>query len=114
MRRLFLLGFCPLLLSAANWIKFVSGPFEVYTDAGSRPGREALLRFEEFRHALGYVIGEQDLAAPQPIRILVLKDARGWTSPAPLTEGRDRYNIVLADKAAVTPDTYRALTRLFL
>ena len=114
MRRLFLLAFCPCFLSAANWVKFVSGPFEAYTDAGSRPGREALLRFEEFRHALGYVIGEQDLTAPQPIRILVFKNAKGWTSPAPLTEGRDRYNLVLAEKAAVSPDTYRALARLFL
>ena len=42
-----------------------------------------MVRFEEFRHALGQIVGEQDLQTPQPVRILVFKNAKGWTSPAP-------------------------------
>ena len=47
-----------------------------------------------------------------PVRILVFKNAKGWTSPAPLTEGRDRYAIVLDEKSPVPPAIYSELTRL--
>src|SRR6185436_12334253 len=115
MWRLIILSLLPGLLTADDhWIKFASPPFEILTDAGPRAGREAMVRFQEFRHALGQLVGEQDLQTPQPVRILVFKNAKGWTSPTPVAEGRDRYNIVLQDKAAVSPDTYRELTRLFL
>src|SRR5579871_2227163 len=115
MRQLLILGLLPGLLAADDhWIKFASGPFEVYTDAGPRAGREAMVRFLEFRHALGALVGEQDLQTPEPVRILVFKNAKGWTSPGPLTEGRDRFAIVLQEKSAVSPEVYAALTRLFL
>jgi len=115
MRRLLLACLLPSLLAAdEHWIKFTSGPLEVFTDAGPRAGREAMVRFQQFRHALGLIIGEQDLQTPQPVRILVFKNAKGWTSPVPLTEGRDRYSIVLQDKAPVAPAVYTELTRHFL
>ena len=41
---------------------------------------------------------------PLPVRILVFKNPKGWTTAAPVTEGRDRYNIVLGDKSPVTPE----------
>jgi hypothetical protein len=115
MRRLLLAILLPSLLAAdEHWIKFTSGPIEVFTDAGSRAGREAMVRFQQFRHALGLIVGEQDLQTPQPVRILVFKNAKGWTSAAPLVEGRDRYYIVLQDKAPVAPAVYTELTRHFL
>ena len=95
-------------------MKFTSGPIEVLTDAGARAGRETMVRFQEFRHALGQLVGEQDLQTPLPVRILVFKNAKGWTSLPPVSEGRDRYAIVLQEKGAVTPAIYRELTRLFL
>src|SRR4051794_12920061 len=115
MRRAFLL-LCaiPMLCAAESWVKFTRGPFEVVTDAGARPGREAMVRFEQFRHALGQVLGEQDLQTPLPVRVFVFKNARGWTSTAPIGEGRDRYAIVLGEKSAISPEIYRALVRLFL
>ena len=107
MRRLLLAILLPTLLAAdEHWIKFTSGPFEVFTDAGARAGREAMVRFQQFRHALGQIVGEHDLQTPQPVRIFVFKNAKGWTSPAPLIEGRDRYYVVLQDKAPVTPAVY--------
>jgi len=115
MRQLFLLSLLPCLLAADDhWIKFSAPPFEVLTDAGPRAARDTMVRFQEFRHALGQLVGEKDLQTPQPVRILVFKNARGWTSPAPLTEGRDRYAIVLQEKAAVSPAVYSELTRLLL
>ena len=115
MRRLLLLSLIPWLLAADDhWVKFTRGPLEVMTDAGARSGRETMVRFEQFRAALGQIVGEDDLQAPLPVRIFVFKNARGWTSAAPLTEGRAHYCIVLSEKGAVTPEIYSALTRLFL
>jgi hypothetical protein len=115
MRRLLIVGLLPWLLAAeGHWLKFASGPFEVLTDAGALKGRETLVRFEEFRHAVGETLGAPDLATPEPVRILVFKNAKGWNLPAALAEGRGCYAIVVAEKEAVAPDAYRALTRLFL
>src|SRR4051812_19943783 len=115
MRRALLLSLIPaLLLADDHWIKFTSGPFEVFTDAGPRAGRETMVRFLEFRHAVGQIVGEPELQTPLPVRILVFKNSRGWTSPEPVSEGRASYNIVLQEKATPSPATYAALTRLFL
>ena len=115
MRRLLLLCTIPWLLAADDrWVKFTRGPFEVMTDAGAHSGRETMVRFEQFRNALGQIVGEDDFETPLPLRIFVFKNAQGWTSTAPLTEGRDRYAIVLGEKSAVTPEIYSELTRLFL
>jgi hypothetical protein len=115
MRSLLLFCALPLVLSADDhWVKFTRGPYEIMTDAGPHAGREAMVRFEQFRHALGQIIGENDLQSPQPIRIFVFKNPRGWTTSTPIAEGRDRYNIVLAEKAPITPGLNRDLIRFFL
>ena len=117
MRRLLILALLPAVLSADTWVKYLSGPYELYTDAGSKAGRETLVRFEEFRAAVGQLVGEADLKTAQPIRILVFKnaqDAGARATPGKLVQGRDRYDIVLAEKTAIPPDLYRELTRLFL
>lgn len=115
MRRLLIFCTLPWLLAADDhWVKFTRGPYEVLTDAGARTGRETMVRFEQFRHALGQIVGEADLQTPLPVRIFVFKNAKGWTSTDPLSEGRDRYAIVLGEKSAVTPAIYSALSRLLL
>jgi hypothetical protein len=115
MRRLFLVFLLPCLLAADDhWVKFTSGPFEVMTDAGPRAGREMLVRFEEFRAALGAILGEPDLQTPQPVRIMLFKNPKGWTAATPLVEGRDRFNFVLADKAPILPAVNTELIQLFL
>jgi hypothetical protein len=55
MRRLFLLcGLVPLTAVASeHWTRFTSGPIEVFSSAGSKDGRDTLVKFEEFPHALG-------------------------------------------------------------
>jgi hypothetical protein len=103
----------PAFLSADTWVKYLSGPYEVYTDAGQRAGRETLVRFEEFRAAVGQLVGETDLKTAQPIRILVCKN-NPPAATGKLLQGRDRYAIVLTEKQPIPPDLYRELTRLFL
>ena len=115
MRRLLLLGLIPGLLAAEDhWVKVSSGPFAVFTDAGARVGREALVRFEEFRHAVGETVGAPDPTTPEPVRILIFKNAGDWKLSAPLADGRGSYGIVLGEKETPPPDAYRALTRLLL
>src|SRR5579871_3335797 len=115
MRRLLLLALVPALLAAEDhWVKFVSGPFELFTDAGGHPGRDALLRLEQFRYALGQMVGEPDLQSPLPVRVFVLKNAKAWTTPAPVSEGRATYNIVLDEKTPPGPAIYTELTKLFV
>jgi hypothetical protein len=52
MRQLFVLGYLlwrlPPLAAADHWTRFNSGPFEVFSSAGQKDGRETLVRFEEF------------------------------------------------------------------
>jgi len=102
------------LLWADSWVKFTRGPFEVVTDAGARTGRETMVRLEQYRHALGQVLGEQDLQTPLPVRVFVFKNASGWTSKEPITLGRDRYSVVLSEKTPIGPEINRALAQLFL
>jgi hypothetical protein len=114
-RRLLLCALLPGLLAADDrWVKFISGPFEVWTDGATRAAREDLVRLEEFRHAVGQIIGEQDLQAQQPIRVLVFKNAKPWTTATPIVQGRDSYAVVLDEKAVPGAPLYRDLTRLFL
>ena len=115
MRRLLVVAILPgLLMANDRWVRFVSGPFEMFTDAGGRAARETLVRLEEFRSALGELVGEQDLQTQLPIRIFVLKNTNGWTTATPVAEGRSTYVIVLDEKAILGPPIHTALTRLFL
>src|SRR6516225_3604559 len=115
MRRLLVVALLPgLLMANDRWVKFVSGPFEMFTDAGGRTARETLVRLEEFRSAFGELVGEQDLQTQLPIRIFVMKNTNGWTTATPVAEGRSTYVIVLDEKAILGPSIHTVLTRLFL
>ena len=119
MRRLLVLCLLPAALSAADhWTKFHRGPFEVFTDAGSGAGRETLVRFEEFRHALGQIVGEQNLQTPNARAHPCFKNAQGLDRRRARLRRPDRYTIVLNEKDAAkdagSPAIYSALTRLFL
>src|ERR1700680_2672207 len=101
MRRLFLLALLPTLLSGqSHWIRIRTGPFELYTNAASKHGRETLGWFDQFRYVLGYMVGNQDLKTARPIRILLFKNAneRSAYPMAPaIIDGRDRWDVLLSD-----------------
>ena len=115
MVRLFLLcGLVPLTAVASeHWIRFTSGPIEVFSSAGTKDGRETLVKFEEFRHALGQVLGDNDLQLPLPIRILLFKTGAPEI-PEPVMRGRDQYNVVLTVGQAIPNEVFARLTQLFL
>jgi len=112
---LFLLcGLLPLTAAASeHWIRFTSGPIEVFSSAGSKDGREELVKFEEFRHALGLALGEDDLQLQVPIRVLLFKTGAPQL-PEPVVRGRDQYNIVLTAGQAIPNEVFARLTQLFL
>lgn len=115
MRRLFLL--CSLVplsaLASEHWIRFTSGPIEVFSSAGSKDGRETLVKFEEFRHALGYVLGDNDLQMPLPVRILLFKTGAPQL-PEPVIRGRAQYDIVLTAGESIRSQVFAQLTQSFL
>jgi len=116
MRRRLLLfcGLAPLTaLAGEHWIRFTSGPIEVFSSAGSKDGRETLVKFEEFRHALGMALGEDDLQLQVPIRVLLFKSGAPQI-PGPVVRGRDQYNIVLTAGQAIPNEVFARLTQLFL
>ena len=106
--------FAALSTAADRWVQFRSGPFEVYTTAGARAGRDALMRLEQFRFALGKAVGDDDLETPMPVHVLVFgKDDRRQPGDAVLT-GRDCYGIVQVEKVPPSAALQRSLTRLLL
>jgi hypothetical protein len=116
MRKLPLAAALWLPLAAAEWSQFRSGPYEVYTDAGNR-ARETLLALEQFRHAVGLVLGETELQTDIPVRALVFENARDRAAhalPEPVRRGRDRYYLVLTAREPLTDALRQALARLFL
>jgi tetratricopeptide (TPR) repeat protein len=116
--RIFILCCLPLAgLAEERWTSFQAGPFEVFTDAGAKPGREVLVRFEQLRNALGQLVGDDNLTTPQPLRIFVFKTAReagSYPTTAPLVTARDRYAILLTAGAPVPPGVNRETTRLLM
>jgi len=115
MRRLWLLcAFLPLsALAGERWIRFTSGPTEIFSSAGTKDGRETLVKFEEFRHALGQVLGNNDLQLPLPIRVLLFKTGAPQT-PEPVVRGRDQYDVVLTAGQPIPNEVFARLTQLFL
>jgi Tfp pilus assembly protein PilF len=84
---------------------------EVYTDSGNKIALEKLGFFEQFRFALGTLVGKPDLNAEPPIRLLVMKDPG---LPPALTVGRDRIAIPIAAERPIPPSVLRDATRLLL
>jgi hypothetical protein len=115
MRTLAILATLALPL-CAEWSQFRSGPFEIYTDAGGR-ARETLLNLEQFRHAVGLVLGDADMTTDIPVRVLVFdkrQDAAAHRLPESVRRGRDRYYVTLEAKEPFSPELRRALAKFLL
>jgi hypothetical protein len=106
-----LLLFHAALLADSKWIQSRSGPVEVYSDAPNKIALDKLGYFEQFRFALGTLVGKPDLNAEPPIRLLVMKIP---TLPSALIHGRDRDVIPLAADRPIPPSVFREATKLLL
>ena len=106
-----------MLRADDRWTSVTSGPFEVFTNGPAKQARETLVRFEQLRHALGQLTGDDNLATPNPIRIFLFKNARdaaAYATTSPILQARDRYAILLTAGAPVPADVNRETTRLLL
>ncbi len=74
MRRVVLLsllfGFTRLL-SAGPWISIKTGPFQVFSDGGPKETRERAAELEQFRFALGQLLGLGEMHIDPPLHVFV-------------------------------------------
>ncbi|MGC9969887.1 MAG: hypothetical protein ABSE56_04785 [Bryobacteraceae bacterium] len=104
-----------LLLSLAataedRWLDIRSGPFQVLTNAGDRPGREVLNQLEQVRDIVGTALGKPDLMTLWPVRILVLKSGQ----PVALALTRDTYTGALVANSPTPRELLRECVRILI
>lgn len=103
---------CGLLSGAeSKWIQGHLGAVEIYSDGGSKAALEKAGTFEEFRFALGTLVGNADLQSTPPFRILALKNP---SASAGLVRGRDRMEISLSADDPIPEAVFREATKLML
>jgi hypothetical protein len=99
-----------------RWIKARLGSFEAISDDGRKAATQALSQFEQFRFALGAVMGRPDLRLDPPLRIIVFKNAsdlQAQCSPT-LIMGRDRLMACTTAEGQLPSGLLRELTRKLL
>ncbi len=115
---------CALLSAAASlapaadsqWVKARLGSFETISDAGRHAAIQGLSQFEQFRFALGAVMGKPDLKLDPPLRIVVFRNSQEAASQcfAGIREGRDRRMACVAAEGQLPPELVRELTARLL
>ncbi len=99
------------LAAAADdrWIEARSGPFQILSNAGEKPAREALNVLEQMRYELGVALGKEDLKTIWPIRIVVWK-----ANPAAPVLIRDNYTGAVTAGAPIPPACMRECVRILI
>lgn len=97
-------------LGAADWEEYRTGPFEVWTEASEKEGRQLLVRLEQMRHMLGTYLGKQELASLWTIRVVIRKN-----QPAtPWRLGRDAMVSTLTANTPPAREWLRGVVTLLL
>lgn len=94
--------------AAEHWSRIKSGPFEAMSPEGEPAARQRMLEAEQFRYALGELLGGKDLTTVWPIRMVVAKSVE----PAPPAMGRDSW--ISASSEAQTSEWRKACARILL
>jgi hypothetical protein len=111
MRVALLVFLCGTLAFAEDkWIEYRSGPFFVFSNAGDKVARERLTYLEQFRHALGTLLGKPDLTTRWPVHLVIARSAK----PLPFVEGRAAILAAEPAGAAASPAQSAALARLLM
>jgi Tfp pilus assembly protein PilF len=111
---------CLFLAVAARaetqWVRARLGSFETISDNGRKSAIQGLSQFEQFRYALGAVMGQTDLRLDPPLRILVFRNAQEMASSdcGGFRTGRDREMTCTTAEGQLPPQLVRALTRKLL
>ena len=97
-------------LAAEQWLKLQSSHFELYTTAGEKKGREAVLYFEQVRDFFQHTRGEFKNMPGTPVRIIAFRSDKEFepyrfnaASSAFYLEGYDRDYIVMR---SISPEYY--------
>jgi len=104
-------------LSAADdhWIWLHSDGFEMFTNAGAKAGRAELVHLEQFRHALGQILGKELTITP-PAQVMLFKSAKEaapYAVGGPIQMGRDHVSLVLSVDA-IPEDFQQRLAKLLI
>ena len=104
------------LFAADQWVKARLGPFESISNDGRTSAVQTLSQFEQFRYALGSVMGQADLRMDPPLRILVFREAREMAAQGceGLHMGRDHLMACAVASGQLPTAMVRELTRRLL
>jgi tetratricopeptide (TPR) repeat protein len=86
------------LRSEDRWVYLHSDGFELFTDASGRVGRTTLVRLEQFRYALGKILGKAELIVTPPAQVYVFKTAKEaaqYSAGGPIQAGREHVSIIM-------------------
>src|SRR6185503_17465547 len=93
---------CQLASAAEQWVKFESTHFELYTTAGEKKGREAILYFEQVNDFFSKVLSKSKSLTPRPVRIVAFRNDKEYkpfrpseSAAAFYAAGYDRDYIVM-------------------
>jgi len=100
----------------SQWARARLGSFETVSDNGRKSAIQGLSQFEQFRFALGAVMGQPELRLDPPLRILVFRNAQEMAAQgcAGISTGRDRQMACTTSEGQLPPDLVRELTRRLL
>jgi len=97
-------------LAAEQWLKLQSSHFELYTTAGEKKGREAILYFEQVRDFFVRTHRASDSAVNAPVRIIAFRSEKEFEpyrvneyATAFYLDGYDRDYIVMR---SISPEHY--------
>jgi hypothetical protein len=93
-----------------------SDGFELFTDASPRVGRTTLVRLEQFRYALGKILGKTDLGVTPPAQVYLFKTAKEaapYSAGGPIQTGREHVSIIMTTDGP-SEDFQRRLAKLLI
>ena len=106
----------PLAVAGERWVYLTSDGFQIFSESGGRAGRTALVRLEQFRFALGKMLGKQDLKIEPPAQVYLFKTAgeeARYGAGEPIQIGKEHVSILLSSETL--PDDFkRRLAKLLL
>ncbi len=102
------------LFAQSGWTIYSSRGIEVISNASSRAARRTLNEIEQFRNAVGAILGVENAGSRWPIRVLVLKRSRELTVPPSLRLARDAYIGGVIAESDLPALFRRDLTRILL
>jgi len=79
-----------LATAAEQWLKLTSSHFELYTTAGEKKGREAILFFEQVRDFFGKARAYAKPVTDAPVRIIAFRSDKDY-KPYRISESADAF-----------------------